>query len=276
MSDIVRRIASTLADARGRRTLTVLDLDRIAPAERDAAVAAVLDGRSEDSYLARWDRKWLKGTFRATWAAAGAVSLGVGILVVSEGTAGGLLLVGCLPAAWMGMRRFSEHLDSPARIRRPDGLADATTLDVTITPEDGLAYDLWERVHELWTRVSEQSDRVPRAEFSMVRQLAYQAQAEIAHLVAVEKQHLTIEAEVHLRAACSALARLERATALALGLAQLPGTRAIEAAAGMTELTLEPNGVLSEVSTESRSEQAVSGEPDADWHWQPYRRSRTA
>ena len=255
MNDLARRVASTVADVRGRRTLTVLDLGRLSDAERTAAMAAVLDGRSGDSLLARWDRSWLTGLVSGTALAAGAVSLGVAVTVATEGTAGGFLLVGAFPAVVMGVRKLSDHLDSPSRIAWPAGLAAARTLTVAITPEDRLAHDLWARGHQLWRRVSEQADDLPQAELSMVRDLAYQAQAEVARLVDAERRHLSREADERTRAACSALARLERAAALALGLAErarrgmvIPGPAA------------EPGGVLSEAD-----------EPSPDRAWSLYR-----
>ncbi|MGC3955844.1 MAG: hypothetical protein QM804_16635 [Propionicimonas sp.] len=262
MSELIGRVASTLADARGRRTLTVLELDLIPPADREAAMTAVLAGNASDSLLARWDRKWLKGTIRGGLVAMVTLSAG-GVVVASEGNALGVMVMIGFSAAVLSIRGLSDHLDLPARIAWPAELAQATVLSVTITPRDRLAHELWARGHELWTRAS-QPNAVPRTEFNLVRELAYRAQAEVARLVAADRRRAAGELDARTRTACDALRRLEAAVARAEGRAWWPG-------AGVVEIGTvpEPDGVLSEVDAAASSDPAAPVRPE-DRYWQPY------
>lgn len=82
---------------------------------------SAVSGRSVGvaAFLGRWDRRWLRRTLTLGGVAAGAMPVGIAIVVAThgEGGTGGLLMLVFLPASLMALRALKQQLELPSEIK---------------------------------------------------------------------------------------------------------------------------------------------------------------
>lgn len=215
MNPIGRQVRSALDAVSGRRTLSVLDFDQVDPADRDAVVRTVLEGRrvGDATFLDQWDGDWLRRTVGAGCVMFGAPAAGIASVVATQGESGtgGMFLLVFLPASLLGVRALNRQLAHPVR-REPSSSIEesATVFSVTITRDDRVAGGLWREVRQVWAHACGHADALTAAELGPVRDLAYNAQAQLACMVRAGRQNLDTEAGRYEQQAREMLRRLQQ------------------------------------------------------------------